>query len=73
MKKSSLWAIYCQKNPQFAKEGEVTLTTRGLKKMFDTTWDICYEEGEPEEEQEEEYTPIDETEALNKLRSIFGM
>jgi hypothetical protein len=68
MKKSSLWAIYCQKNPQFAKEGEVTLTTRGLKKMFDTTWDIAYHEGEPEEE----YSPIGDEEALNKLKSIFG-
>lgn len=69
MKKEELWAIYVKKNPQFAKEGNVTLSTKGLRKLFDTTWDICYEEGEPEEE----YTPIDETEALDKLKSIFGM
>ena len=39
MTKSSLWAIYCRKNPKFAEDGEVTLTARGLRKMFDTTWD----------------------------------
>ena len=69
MKKEELWAIYVKKNPQFAQEGNVTLSTKGLRKLFDTTWDICYEEGEPEIE----YQPVDGEEAIDKLKSIFGM
>jgi hypothetical protein len=69
MKKSSLWAIYCRKYPQFAQEGEITLTTKGLRKFFDTTWDTAYYDGEPEEE----ITCARELEleAINHLRNIF--
>jgi hypothetical protein len=69
MKKSSLWAIYCRKYPQFAQDGEITLTTKGLRKFFDTTWDTAYYDGEPEEE----ITCAREleSEAINHLRNIF--
>ena len=69
MKKSSLWAIYCRKYPQFAQDGEITLTTKGLRKFFDTTWDTAYYDGEPEEE----ITCARELEleAINHLRNIF--
>jgi len=43
MTKEQLWKIYCEKNPQFAKDdGDVTLTVRGLKKLFDQV----FEQGE---------------------------
>jgi hypothetical protein len=71
MKKSSLWAIYCRKYPQFAMEGEITLTTKGLRKFFDTTWDTAYHDGETDEEIT--FPPEEESEALNHLKKIFGM
>ena len=71
MKKEELWNIYIKKNPQFAGEGNITLSKRGLRKLFDTTWDICYEEGEPEEDYL--HNPETGEEAIDKLRSIFGM
>jgi hypothetical protein len=71
MKKSSLWAIYCRKYPQFAKDGEITLTTKGLRKFFDTTWDTAYYDGDPEEEFT--FPQEEESEAVNHLKKIFGM
>lgn len=71
MKKSSLWAIYCRKYPQFAQEGEITMTTKGLRKFFDTTWDTAYYDGEPEEEIT--FPQEEESEAFNHLKKIFGM
>jgi hypothetical protein len=71
MKKSSLWAIYCRKYPQFAQDGEITLTTKGLRKFFDTTWDTAYYDGEPEEEIT--FPQEEESETLNHLKKIFGM
>jgi hypothetical protein len=68
MKKSSLWAIYCRKYPQ---DGEITLTTKGLRKFFDTTWDTAYYDGEPEEEIT--FPQEEESETLNHLKKIFGM
>jgi hypothetical protein len=69
MKKEKLWAIYVEKNPQFAGKGNVTLSTKGLRKLFDTTWDIAYQEGE----EEIEYSPICDDQAVEKLRSILGI
>jgi hypothetical protein len=69
MTKSELWAIYCRKNPKFAEDGEVTLTARGLRKMFDTTWDTAFYDGEDEPCLQKEQ-PSPSVEALMK---IFGM
>jgi len=69
MNKSSLWEFYVQKNPQFAKEGEITLTTKGLRKMFDTTWDIAYREGESKKR---DYLDPDSMGDLDALKSLFG-
>jgi hypothetical protein len=71
MKKSSLWAIYCRKYPQFAQDGEITLTTKGLRKFFDTTWDTAYYDGEPEEEIT--FPQEDESAAVEQLKKLFGM
>ena len=46
MTKSELWGIYCRKNPKFAGDGEITLTAKGLRKMFDVTWDTAFYDGE---------------------------
>lgn len=69
MKKSELWAIYTKKYPQFAGDGNVTLSANGLRKLFNQTWDISYHEGDQEEEIT--YTPKN-TDALDELQRIFG-
>lgn len=69
MKKSELWAIYTKKYPQFAGEGNITLSAKGLRKLFDQTWDYAYYQGVAEEEitfPQNQENPID---TLNK---IFG-
>ena len=44
MNKSDLWRIYCDKNPQFANDNtQITMTVRGLKKLFDQTYDAGFE------------------------------
>ena len=43
MKKDDLWRIYCDKNPQFANDDAlITMTGRGLKKLFEQTYDAGY-------------------------------
>lgn len=69
MKKSQLWKIYCAKNPAFERDGNVTLSTRGLRKLFDQTWDYAFHEGEDEIEN----TPVNNSKAVDDLRKIFGM
>lgn len=68
MKKSQLWKIYCAKNPAFERNGNVTLSTRGLRKMFDQTWDLAIHEGE----EEHEAAPINNSKSVDYLRKIFG-
>ena len=49
MTKDDLWKIYCGKNPAFADDDAlVTLTSRGLKKLFGQTWDMAMERGRAE-------------------------
>ena len=69
MKKSQLWKIYVAKNPSFAGDGNVTMSARGLRKMFDQTWDLAYEEGEPEHEA----PPVTDSKGVADLMKIFGM
>jgi hypothetical protein len=69
VKKSQLWKIYCAKNPAFERDGNVTLSTRGLRKLFDQTWDYAFHEGEDEIEN----TPVNNSKAVDDLRKIFGM
>jgi hypothetical protein len=69
MTKSSLWAIYCRKNPKFAEDGEVTLTTKGLRKMFDVTWDTAFYDGE-----DESCAPdLQSSASVETLMKMFGM
>ncbi len=69
MKKSQLWKIYTAKNPAFERDGNVTLSTRGLRKLFDQTWDLAYHEGEDEIE----HTPVTDSKGVDDLMKIFGM
>ena len=69
MKKSELWKVYVARNPSFAGNGNVTLSAAGIRKLFDQTWDIAYEEGEPEEQR----YPGDKNFAVEDLMNIFGM
>lgn len=68
MKKSELWAIYTRRNPSFAEDGNVTLSARGLKKLFDTTWEIAMYDGEEEAQPKRESST-----SLHDLMSIFNM
>ncbi len=68
MKKSQLWKIYCAKNPAFERDGNVTLSTRGLRKLFDQTWDLAFYEGEDESEK----APVNDSKGVDDLRKIFG-
>ena len=71
MKKSELWAIYVKRNPSFDGDGNVTMTARGLKKLFETTWDTAYFDGEDELR---EPTPVNSSDMANfeALKNLFG-
>ena len=69
MKKSQLWKIYVAKNPSFAGEGNVTMSARGLRKLFDQTWDLAINEGE----EENEAPPSTDSKGVADLMKIFGM
>jgi hypothetical protein len=68
VKKSQLWKIYVAKNPSFAGDGNVTMSARGLRKMFDQTWDLAIHEGE----EENEAPPVNDSKGVDDLRKIFG-
>ncbi len=69
MTKNELWAKYVERNPSFEGEGNVTLSKRGLKKLFDTTWDTAYYSGE---EERYTYDTGEDPSSLEALKSIFG-
>ena len=70
MTKEQLWKVYCDKNPSFSGGGNVTMSARGLRKLFDTTWDTAMYDGEEESYQDDR--PI-RSAAVDELMSIFGM
>ena len=68
MTKKELWKIYTARNPSFDGEGTVTMTAAGLRKLFDTTWDVAFHDGEDD--------PVDRVPPsgnLDALKQIFGM
>jgi hypothetical protein len=77
MTKSTLWAIYCRKNPQFKGDGNVTMSARGLRKMFDVTWDTAFYDGEDEPclESESQVKPgfTNAPNSVETLMKMFGM
>ena len=68
MTKKELWKIYSKRNPSFDGEGMITLSAAGLRKMFETTWEIAMYDGE--EEPTSKPTPSGN---LDALKQIFGM
>ena len=66
MTKAELWKVYVDRNPSFEGDGNVTLSKRGLRKLFDTTWDTAYFDGE------EKYQDNFDAANLEQLKSIFG-
>jgi hypothetical protein len=72
MTKEELWKVYSNKNPSFNGRGNVTMSAKGLRKLFDTTWDTAMYKGE--EEGEDEPRSYHSTSAgVDALKSIFGM
>jgi len=68
MTKKELWKIYSKRNPSFDGEGMITLSAAGLRKMFETTWEVAMYDGEEE--------PISKQPAsgnIDALKQIFGM
>ena len=45
MTKDELWAIITDRNPRLTGDRPVTLSPRGLKKLFDTGWERGYKQG----------------------------
>ena len=48
MSKSDLWAQFVAQNPAFGRDDHatVTLTVRGLKKLFETSYDAGFSAGQ---------------------------
>lgn len=68
MTKKELWKIYSKRNPSFDGEGMVTLSAAGLRKMFETTWEVAMYDGE-----EEPSSKHPSSGNLDALKHIFGM
>ena len=68
MTKKQLWKIYSKRNPSFDGEGNVTLSAAGLRKLFETTWEVAMYDGE-----EEPISKPAQSGNLDALKQIFGM
>jgi hypothetical protein len=68
MTKRELWKIYTARNPTFDGEGTVTMTAAGLRKLFDTTWDVAFHDGE-----EEPLERVPQSRNIDALKAMFGM
>ena len=68
MTKKELWKIYTARNPSFNGEGKVTMTAAGLRKLFDTTWNVAFHDGE-----EEPIERVPPSGNLDAFRQIFGI
>ena len=68
MTKKELWKIYSKRNPSFDGEGNVTLSASGLRKMFETTWEVAMYDGEEEPTYKQPSSPN-----VDALKQIFGM
>jgi hypothetical protein len=78
MKKQQLWDIYVKKNPRFDEpDAVITLTARGLKKMFDQTWDFAeasaYEDYDDDDLGSRQAPRTENLQAVNYLKEMFGI
>lgn len=78
MTKQQLWAKYVERNPSFDGLGTITMSARGLRKMFNQTWDVAFQSGfnqefEDDEEEDDYPEPIKHNvDAVNIFDTIFG-
>lgn len=82
MNKDLVWAKYVKANPSFGGDGNVTLSARGLKKLFNQTWDLAFQAGleydPPAEVEDYEEEPREPRElkgnpaATHIFNTIFG-
>jgi hypothetical protein len=68
MTKKELWKIYAKRNPSFDGEGNVTLSAAGLRKLFETTWEVAMYDGEEEPSSKQPASGN-----IDALKQIFGM
>ena len=68
MTKRELWKIYAKRNPSFDGEGNVTMSAAGLRKLFETTWEVAMYDGEEEPTSKQPASPN-----IEALKQIFGM
>ena len=68
MTKRELWKIYSKRNPSFDGEGMITLSAAGLRKMFETTWEVAMYDGEEEPSSKQPASAN-----VDALKQIFGM
>lgn len=74
MSKAELWRKFAARNPSFDGDGAVTLSARGLRKLFSQTWDIAYGAGERgEEDQMDEPSGGSGDDTFSELMKMFGM
>lgn len=75
MSRDELWRKFAERNPSFDGEGSVTLSARGLRKLFRQTWDFAYEAGAAGEDDpyEESREPRGDDSNLEELMRMFGM
>ena len=60
MTRDELWCKFAERNPSFDGDGSVTLSARGLRKLFRQAWDFAYEAGRDDSK-------------LSELMRMFGM
>ena len=84
MSRGELWSKYVARNPSFDGEGMVTLSARGLRKLYEQTWAVAYEAGLMGDDDDADGDDTDGTEAvppsgvgddsnLSYLMKMFGM
>jgi len=75
MTKSELWAIYIRSNPSFGDpDAIVKMSARGLKKLFDQTWDKGFASGEKAEKALNNLNNLNKKGGnLDYFKDIFGM
>lgn len=44
MTKFQLWLIYVNRNPSFEGAENIAMSPKGLKKLFDQTWELAQQE-----------------------------
>jgi len=81
MSKEKLFKLYLTKNKALS-EDKITFTKNGIKKFFETTYDVAYKQGfrqmpESDEDLDEDvsYTPYQKnsSKGLDDLMKIFKM